>query len=103
MCPGDWKLGRAEDRPFLVYYNCFCLIPAENTNANTLLTIHLLHTVMEVINSQILPNIGCYCHIKVGLAEIVHVFFLCTNQSVFRSYFDPRLPFSPDDAQYVIA
>jgi len=25
------------------------------------------------------------------------------NQSVFRSYFDLRLPFSPDDAQYVIA
>jgi len=29
--------------------------------------------------------------------------FLCTNQSVFGSYFDPRLPFSPDDAQNVIA
>jgi len=28
-------------------------------------------------------------------AEIFHLFFLCTNQSVFRSYFDPRLPFSP--------
>jgi len=31
---------------------------------------------------------------KVGMAEIFHL-FLCTNQSVFRSYFDPRLPFSP--------
>jgi len=33
--------------------------------------------------------------VKVGMVEI----FLCTNQSVFKSYFDPHLPFSPDDAQ----
>jgi len=41
--------------------------------------------------------------IKVGMVEIFHLFFLCTNQLVFRSYFDPYLPFSPDDAQYMIA
>jgi len=30
------------------------------------------------------------------MAETFHLFFfLCTNQSVFRSYFDPHLPFSP--------
>jgi len=40
---------------------------------------------------------------KVGMVEIFHLFFLCTNQSIFRSYFDPRLPFSPDDVQYMIA
>jgi len=36
------------------------------------------------------------------MAEIFHLFFLCTNQSVIGSYFDPHLPISPDDAQYVI-
>ena len=42
--------------------------------------------------------------LKVGMAEIFHLFFsLCTNQSVFSSYFDPRLLFSLDDSQYVIA
>jgi len=40
---------------------------------------------------------------KVGMAEKFHLLFLCTNQSVFRSYFDSCLPVSPDDAQYVIA
>ena len=29
------------------------------------------------------------------MAEIFHLFFSCR-------YFDPRLPFSPDDAQYVV-
>jgi len=27
--------------------------------------------------------------------DIFRLFFLCTKQSVFRSYFDLRLPFSP--------
>jgi len=60
-----------------------------------------------------LAYIGCFNHhrqyiksyvlVKVGMAEIFHLFFLCTNQSVLRSYFDLCLPFSPDDAPYVIA
>ena len=42
--------------------------------------------------------------LKVGMAEIFHLFFsLCMNRLVLRSYFDPRLLFSLDDSQYVIA
>jgi len=35
------------------------------------------------------------------MAETFHL-SLSLHESVFRSYFDPRLPFSPNDAQYVI-
>jgi len=45
---------------------------------------------------------GVNCCLRWEWRKYFTYLFLCTNQSVFRSYFDPRLPFSPD-VQYVIA
>ena len=67
-------------------------------NSMVIYVIYILVSVLVIPALRLVTGSQNYTDIiKVGMAEIFHLFFFCTTQSVFRSYFDPRLPFSPDE------